>query len=133
MIARICRRLIQHADGLPTQRHKRALESQIPDPRFLLLPTTPIILDEQRDRRRRIPGRAAQRELKHIAAGYRFGNLKGLCRGEIRRRRKVQIGAVLEELDGPRCGPCRGGVDQEGVEFDLAGETVISSRSVRSS
>lgn len=127
MILRVRSSLIQNRNGLPIQRHKLALEPKVANARNVLLPITPIMLEEQRDGRRRVPVCAVQGDFEDV----RVGTCQGLWNGEFLRRgevccgREVEVWSVAEELDGFRGGGTRGGEDEEGVQFDLACETVI--------
>lgn len=78
MILRVRRSLIQNRHRLPNQCHKLALEPQITDPRNVFLPITPVMLEEQRDGRSRVPVCPVQRDLEDI----RVGTGQGLWDGE---------------------------------------------------
>lgn len=124
MVARIRSRLVHHTNRLAIQSHKLALEPNVSDLRDVLLPAAPVILEEQRDRGRRVPVRAVQGQLENILPGLRLRHLDGLRRGEVGSGAEIQVGAVFEQLEGLGSGWGRCGVEQKGVELYLAGEPV---------
>ena len=126
VILRIGRSLVQHRHRLPVQSHILALEPEEPNARDVVLPVAPVVLEEQRDRRSRVPVRAVQRDLENVPVRTCQGlrDVEFLRRIEVGGGREVEVGPVAEELDGFRGGGGGRGVDEEGVEFDLSCESV---------
>ena len=116
MILRIRRKLHQEIHRLSIQLHVIPLEPQITHPRLLLLAPTPVILEEQRHRPRRIEQRPLHGDLLHLAGACDLHRLRRrlLCRGA-----KVEGIVVEEELQRFGRGFRLRGPDQDAVQADL--------------
>lgn len=119
MITRIRRQLDHEIYRLLIQPHEIPLEPQIADPRLVLLPPAPIVLEEQRQRPRRVKQRALHRYLLHLVRLRDLERLRGRLVG---RGGEVEVVVVEEELEGFGGGGRRGGAQEDAVQADLTGE-----------
>jgi hypothetical protein len=129
MITRISRCFVQKSDRLAVQTHVFALESQVAESRHLFFPATPVILDEQRERLRRVEERPAYRQLLDLR---RLRELERLCVLRCVREQGAdeievgRVGAVLEDAEGVWCAGVGGGPDEDAVEVDLSREAATN-------
>lgn len=123
MVPRIRCRFVDEVDRFTIQRHELTLETNVPNFGHVLLSVTPIIFEKESDRGGCVPVSTVQGHLKNVSTWNRLRNLQGLRWFEFRGGRKVEVLAVLEQLQGFRGRRGRCSINQKRVNFDLASES----------
>ncbi len=129
MIARIRRRLVQHADRLTDQPHPRAPQTEIADLGRILLTAGVVGFDEEGEGGGGVEEGAVQRQFENVGrrggggVGAWRGQIQGLGRWEVGGGGEVEVRSVPVQVDCLGGGGGWGGVQEEAVQAALASES----------
>lgn len=84
MVTGVGSSLIQEAHGLPVQRHELALKPNVSYLGDIVVPVTPVILEEKCDRCCSVPVSPVEWQFKNIGTDNWLRDLDGLCWREFR-------------------------------------------------